>query len=399
MKIRVCDDDPDSAETWVENIRAAVGTAYSVERLDAPLEAIQALVDRKRRALDDGKFEPGAATPFDEIDILVADYDLIHIDKGGNRTTGEGVARLIKSFSCCGLVVVLNQFSKVDFDLTMTGHLDSWADVNVDAKSVGEEALWRSDTSPAFRPSYWSPLLEIGDARKAYAELLAEDLNKGLLATLELAPADLRGISDRAFAFLSERGKSLDELSEISIADFVRQALGAKDADPLLASPSGFAARFAASRIAKWLDRAVLRPLDAMTDAPHLLERRPYLSGPGQAQLADTEWWAALDGKVSDVLRAEVGVGLLSQVTALIGRPVYGVPRLDGSQELTALADAWDFAPTADVVFAEDTSRFIPRGAAKEFRAGYGNFNDRRFVEGNVAGKVYGPSRRYAFAD
>jgi hypothetical protein len=399
MIIRVCDDDPTSAETWVDNIRQAVGGDHSVERLEEPLGAIQALVDRKKAAGDNGAFDFGDPTPFDEIDVLVADYDLIHIDDGGNRTTGEGVARLAKAYSRCGLIVVLNQFSKVDFDLSMTGHLVSWADVNVDARSIGEPALWRpvAEGEP-FAPSYWSPLLQVADARKALTEKLAANLEIGVLASLDLHPEDLAGISDQAFAFLSEQAKSLPELAGVTVRTFLRQHLGSKDADPLMASPPDFAARLAASRIAKWLDRAVLRPLDAMADAAHLLERRPFLADASPQELEDPAWWADIRGVEGDKVRAIVAQARLEIVSGLLDRSVFGMPRLEANVEITALLDAWDFAPTADVVFAEDTSRFIPRDAAEEFRAGFGNFNDRRFVE-KLGEKTYGPIRRFAFAD
>lgn len=396
MIIRICDDDQDSAETWVAEIASVVGDAHSVERLEHPVPAIEVLVDRKKAAQDTGSFDVVQPTQFDDFDILVVDYDLIHIDKGGNRTTGEGVARLAKAYSRCNLVVVLNQFSKVDFDLTMTGHLESWADVNIDARSVGEPSLWQAGGSD-FAPSYWAPLLELADQRKAFAEKLAGQMDAPILAALELSTDDLTGISDQAFAFLSESAKALDQLGTVTSAEFIRQSLAKKDADALLASPPEFAARLVASRIAHWLDRSVWRPLDALIDAAHLIERRPYLTTATADQMLDLGWWASLRNGELGALREEVkAAALLGQVSRLVGKPVFSNARLEADALSTELANAYDYPPTADVVFAEDTSRFVERSAAKEFRAGFGNFNDRRFVE-YLQGKDYGPVRRFAF--
>jgi hypothetical protein len=82
----------------------------------------------------------------------------------------------------------------------------------------------------------------------------------------------------------------------------------------------------------------------------------------------------------------------------LLGKPVFSNARLEADPASIQLANAYDYPPTADVVFAEDTSRFVERIAAKEFRAGFGNFNDRRYVE-YLQGKDYGPVRRFAFGD
>lgn len=398
MIVRICDDDPDSAETWVAEIAGLLSEGHSVERIADPLPAIQVLVDRKKAAQDAGSFDIGEPTPFDDFDVLVVDYDLIHIDEGGNRTTGEGVARLVKAYSRGNLVVVLNQFSKVDFDLTMTGHLESWADVNIDSRSIGETSLWKSGDTQ-FAPSYWAPLLNLADERKAFAKKLAEQMDQPILAALELGADDLTGISDQAFAFLSESAKALDQLAAVTPAEFVRQILAKKDADALLASSPEFAARLVASRIAHWLDRSVWRPLDALIDAAHLIERRPYLTTANTDQMLDLGWWGSLRNGELGVLREEVkSAALLDQVSRLLGRPVFSSARLDADAFSTKLANFYNYPPTADVVFAEDTSRFVERSKAKEFRAGFGNFNDRRFVE-YLQGKDYGPVRRFAFGD
>jgi hypothetical protein len=400
VRIRVCDDEAASADEWVDAIKEAVGAEHSVERLQDPLEAIQELVDRKVAALDPNtrKFNAEENVRLDKIDILVVDFDLIHIDEGGNRTTGEGVARLAKAYSKCGLVVVLNQYSKVDFDLSMTGHLTSFADVNVDALTVGEPSLWRATSQADFKPSYWSPLLDILPPRRDRAAAFAAALDEPMLAQIGLRPDDLRGISDDAFSFLSETADALAALAVITGRDFLRKVLGVDEAEAVIASSPAIAGNLLISRLAKWLDRGIARPLEAVVDAAHLVLQRPYFLDATPQDLLDENYWRQLRGVEAEKLIERVAqVAFLDQASALVGKKLFAVDRLERDEELSKLADAYDFPPTADMIFAEDTSRFIPRAAAKPFRAGFGNFNDRRFVEG--IDKRYGPSRHYAFGD
>lgn len=363
MKIRVCDDEAANADEWVEAISTAVGTVHSVARLQEPLGAIEELVGRKVAATDPNtkKFDGDNAVQLDDIDVLVIDYDLIHIDDRGNRTTGEGVARLAKAYSRCGLVVVLNQYSKVDFDLSMSGHLTSFADANVDSLTVGEPALWLAASEIDFRPSYWSPLLDVLPARRDCAAAFAEALDAPMLAQIGLRPGDLRGISDDAFSFLSETADSLAALAEISGRAFLAKILGADEAEALIASSPTIAANLLVSRLAKWLDRGIARPLEAVVDAAHLVLQRPYLLDATSEDLLNEDFWRQLRGVEAERLIERVKkVAYLERASALVGKPLFAIDRLERDKELSELAGAYDFPPAADVVFAEDTSRFIP---------------------------------------
>lgn len=400
MKIRVCDDEAENADEWVEAISRAVGPDHSVERLQDPIPAIQELVDRKIAATDPERkcFDPEAAVRLDDIDILVVDFDLIHIDAGGNRTTGEGVARLAKAYSKCGLVVVLNQYLSVDFDLSMTGHLTSFADVNVDARTVGEPSLWLAECDTDFKPSYWSPLLDVLPKRRRCAAEFVDAFDEPMLAKIGLGPEDLRGISDVAFSFLSDTANALSQLADITGRAFLEKVLGAEESEAVIASSRMIAANLLVSRLAKWLDRGIARPLEAVADAAHLALQRPYLLDATPDDLLNENYWRQLRGVEADRLIQRVrDVAYLEKPSLLVGKPLFAVGRLERDGEVARLADAYEYPMTADMVFAEDTSRFIPRAAARPFRAGFKNFHDRRFVES--IDKRYGPSRHYAFGD
>jgi hypothetical protein len=324
---------------------------------------------------------------------------LIHIDDRGSRSTGEGVARIARTYSKCKFVVVLNQFSKVDFDLGMTGHLNSFADLNIDSKLVGEPALWIADADCDFRPSYWTPILPVVSSRATYLDSADDLLGKTILEILGLEPGELHGISDTAFAYLSAEAEQLSELSTVKATDFLQRVLGEPESKALLASSQTLASAFIVARLAKWLERAALRPLDALVDAAHLAERRPYLLDATAEQMKDVEYWASLRGKEAAVLESSIPADVqLAVGEAWLGRPVYVNRRLEQVAGIRKKSEAFDYSILPDVVFAEDSSRFVPRDQAEEFRAGFNNFSDRRFVE-NFGDRTYGPQRRFAFGD
>ena len=306
---------------------------------------------------------------------------------------------MAKVYSCCRYVIVLNQFARVDFDLGMTGNLASFADVNVFAGLVGEASLWLDDPADDFRPSYWHPTIPLVEARKSYLAENPDILDSRVLGLLGLKSAELHGISDAAFAYLSPEVQHLEDLEAVTVLQVLKRLLGEPEADGLVASSREMASAFAVSRIAKWLDRAMLRPLDALIDAAHLAERRPYLLEAEPAELSDAEFWATLRGKEAERLTARVSEGarlLLGE--RLLARSVYVTARLEQIHDIEKLSDEFDYSILPDTVFAEDTSKFVKRKAAEEFRAGFNNFSDRRYVE-RLAGRNYGPQRRFAFGD
>ena len=89
MRVRVCDDVEAIAEEWVAAIRGVVPAHFDVDRIPAAKDEVSNLLLRKL-AVEDGTDPLVPPSKFDEIDILVVDYDLLHLDNTGSRTTGEG---------------------------------------------------------------------------------------------------------------------------------------------------------------------------------------------------------------------------------------------------------------------------------------------------------------------
>ena len=217
MQIRVCDDDAEMAEEWVDDIRKVVPDTFDVDVMQEAGAEIAKLLNRKSR-VEEGNAPVEQPTQFDGLGILVVDYDLIHLDDTGGRTTGEGIARLARSYAKCGAIVVMNQFKGPQFDLGMRGHLDSFADINIDAELIGSAPLWQSRLPDgSFDPTTWTPLPELMAAARTLSGKLTEGgFGAPPMPHLGLDENAIAELSDTAFGFLSQTAQTAQDLAAVT---------------------------------------------------------------------------------------------------------------------------------------------------------------------------------------
>lgn len=399
MRVRVCDDVETIADGWVKAIQG-VTEGYDVARMDSAKDQVSNLL-RRKLAAEKGEDPMAVPCGFDDIDILAVDYDLLHLDEAGGRTTGEGVARLARTFSSCGVIVVMNQFKGPQFDLGMRGHLDSYADVNVDANLIGRRALWQTLEPAAgqFNPTTWTPLpVLLAAARHLATDLEQAGPDAAIMSVLGLPEAALAELSDTAFGFVDSKAETTEQLAKVSVRDFLDQSLREEALFSALEkhSPKTLFA-FAAFRIAKWLERAVLRPMDVLVDGLHLVDRLPFMIDPNKVAVADANNWHKAAADPSESLRWEILAKYVNdEASTYLGRTVFDWYRLAEDAHIEELQDAYIQADTPRFFLAEDTSRFVERDAVTRFRADFHNFGDRRAVE-RLADISYGPMRRVTF--
>lgn len=399
MRVRVCDDVEDIADGWVAAIKEVVPADWDVARMEAAKDGVSQLLQRKL-ALEKGDDPLAQASEFDPVDVLVVDYDLLHLDDTGSRTTGEGVARLARSFSTCGAIVVMNQFKGPQFDLGMRGHLESFAEVNVEASLVGQSALWQRSEPEAgkFNPTIWTPVPDLlASSRGLAAKFASEGLKFPIMPLLGLDAEALTELSDTAFGFVSQNAQTAEELAAVTMQDFLERSLDAAFVACLAEKAPQVLFAFAAFRLVKWLDRAVLRPMDVLVDAAHLLERLPFMIDPAKGPADDASQWAKAVGSPEDGLRWDVlGKYQNALTSSALGRPVFDWFRLEKDDRIDEMQDEYVKAQPNRFFLAEDTSRFTEKGALTRFRADFHNFGDRRGIE-KLDDISYGPLRRIRF--
>ena len=396
--ILVCDDDPDFESAWCDLVRgAATSDLYTTSSSGSGEKlrhAAQELVARASAARANPaiqrKREPCL---FDNAQIVILDYDLLHVDEeNAARYTGEGLARLARVFSDCGVVVVLNQFPGVQFDLSLRGHISSHADLNLDAKLLGTPGLWSGPPWDGFRPWSWQTLHRAVDTQRDRERTVDQTPDDRPIAeVLGMEEDDALRLSDSAFGFIAPAANTFAEFASRTFTDFLADAVDARDAVAAAALDRSNGDRFVAARLGKWLEREVLGPQDVLVDVPHLVERYPFLLGDDVGEVGA---WNAL---VHDPerLQNEVPPECWFQPAEFLSRPAVWRQRFETHPDVADRRFGFDYSKVPPYAFLEDTSQFAPLSDATEFRAGHHNPFDRRFVK-YLRSVRYAPQRRLA---
>jgi hypothetical protein len=382
-RIVVCDDDPRSQETWRQRLLEvkAIKKRFRVDCMSTKdlVEAIASL--EKRRALARSRsLSNGISSDqyLDDVDIFVIDYDLINVDANkGLFITGEGVAYLARCYSTCGLIIALNQFGDNIFDLTLKGHPESFADLNLGGSQIDNPGLW-SEPWAGFRPWYW-PLLPLYlEAFESRSTELRGHLDEPVLEYLGFPPEVILTLSRSVLGFLE--GKKLKHggnATEITFREFVTSSGNAFRPKDKPLSDDGIA-RIAAARIGKWLERMVLPGQDILIDSPHLVSRFPTLLKNNRHKI---ETWnrATSLSDVPSVLRHQLLDKFMFSKVNWLSRVAWFWNSLSSYEKIAEVAEPWSLEQS-DRVFCEDLSSFLPRKFTLEFVADLQSPFVRRFV-------------------
>jgi hypothetical protein len=403
--IYVCDDKEALAKGWAEEIRRKAGNGVTVERIEDPGNEFKKLLRRIPRERRDIEREVESA--FDKADILVVDYDLLEVDADQARHTGEGFARTARLYSDCGLVIVMNQFvNEAAFDLSLTGHLHSFADLNIDDRQVGLSTLWGAKRDGSvFAPWHWPDLESALVQRRALIGRIKDHLDHSLLEVIQFPVEMISRLSDRAFGFLFplidglpgtfSQAENLKKLEALTVRQFLLSMNEHKEFERAIEANPTRAASAAAARIAKWYSRAVLAPQDLLVDVPHLLQRMPFLLRSDFGAFGQIKTWNDAIDAGPDALIGELRECEFAPSKEWTGRTSYWWPKVSNHPKVMELRSEFDLSTFPDVVFAEDASCFIDEKEAVAFRAGFFNQYDIRYIK-LFKDVHYGPARRLA---
>lgn len=383
--IAILDDREDILQKWIDDL-TNLGVAEKGFRLlsvDGKIDFQVAItqLETRRAAIRAGeKLDPviGEAE-FDQFDVLIIDYDLLEMGERG-FFTGEDVAYLARCFSRCGIILALNQFGQNTFDLTLKGHLESFADLNIGADQLANPNLWGLPGT-RFRPWIWPVIPDFLKRLDRRIEDAMEHLDDPILPFLNFEPEDIDTLPREMVASLQllpdENGTSSKSPREITFRDLARH------------SPLGLAARdepvddeqmahIAAARLSKWLERAVLPSQEILVDAPHLVWRFPSVCIGDSSRITD------LNKSASRVLE-ETGLDVdklsdfLFKQSHWLNRPAWWWRRIQDSQTIEEIRDPWS-VERPDAVFCEDVSEFLPKAGARDFVADVPTAAPQRWV-------------------
>ena len=373
IHVLVCDDQPEITQTWADQISAACENA-AVDTLDngEDFRHLIELLNRRRMAWRRDQSDAGyeKSNPVDKADVIVVDYDLLDYSDTVD-TTGSRLAYLLRCFSKCGLVMVLNQYGTNSFDLTLGRPPDSFADIHVGGEQIGNPGLWHSNFD-GYRPWHW-PI--VPDAREGFEECVNDVQNncdEPILTFLGLHRF-VDWVPPRARHFLA----GARPIEEVSFRDFVASSHGGVSAKDVVI-PNQIA-RVAAARIATLLNQLILPEQTLLVDAPHLVSRFPSLISTDGEKL---EVWNKLCDPsgvaIDDILSACLKAHRFAKPHWL-WRPAWYWPEIKKDQNIEEVRDPWA-TKEVDWVFCENISRFVPEELSDGFRATVSPPFSKRFV-------------------
>ena len=392
-------DDEEKQTARFENIlkqtlkKAGRDEDFAIETLNDLRPTIKALQHKQIESRKTGKC-PDETTPLDEASIFIIDYDLLKSDAGG-LLTGEIVAYIARAFSKCKLIVGLNQYGHNSFDLTLRGHPESFADLNLGEAQLSNSDLWRGDWGDfrrGFRPWYWPNLFDSLHNFDRKVAKVKENLGNPICEVLGFDSKLFQLLPRAVIQFIGPvKGK---EPAETTFQEFVMHSgngLRPKDKD---ISDDKVLARIGAARISKWLERLVLPEQDFLVDAPHLVSRYPSLITDNEKKIKDWNRTAQLVTCDELGLNTDLIEPYRFKKDYWVSRPVWFWDTLRECDKIKEVREPW-LTTKPNWVFCEDASRFYNRNECREFFADTDSPFTRRFVK-DFKGVDYRPRVRFS---
>ena len=393
-KILIYDDEHGRTESFKQKLGEGLEKAGRSENFDiiclknSAFQNSISVLEQRRIAFRDGKESTkNGAEEIDNASIFIIDYDLLGSQGGASPVgslTGEIIAYLVRCFSKCKLIIGLNQYGSNPFDLTLRGDLDSFADLNLGEKQLGNPDLWRGDWGDSRRgdrPWSWPNLSDslrnfdkrIGDVEKNLDTSICEFLG---------FDSELFRLFPREIVQFIEKQEEKEHF-QTTFREFVTESgngLRFKDTKTLDKGINDrILARVGTARISKWLEFLLLPEQDILVDAPHLISRYPSLITGDRKKIETWNKAAQLIGHDKLELSADLIEPYRFQKAHWVSRPVWFWDKLRECERIREIIEPW-VTVKPNWVFCEDASRFYPRENCKEFLADTASPFTRRFV-------------------
>ncbi len=380
LNILVYEDETSVANLWKDAIEIACcrASVKTVGRSDFK-ELLKFIHGRQKewRKPKNQFADINIAIEVDQVDVIVVDYDLLsYLDEAD--TTGRRLAYLLRCFTRCRFIIILNAYGRNVFDLSLGGPATDFADVHIGGEQIGNPGLWQTPFE-GYRPWYWPVVPDAMENFEKCVKEVSTNLDEPVLRFLNL-DCVIDWMPRQALDFLS--GK--DAVEEVTFRSFVESDTGGlalrdrKTLDPER-NPEQIA-RVAAARIGALLNLIILPEQSVLVDAPHLVSRLPSILRQGRDNI---DMWNRLcdptEANIDTLLDDNVGHYRFREKAHWLWRPAWYWPTINREKDIKEVADPWTYRE-ADWVFCEDLSRFVPIEVARDFRALVGPPFSKRFI-------------------
>ena len=372
MQVLVCDDSLQIAESLAKKIESACnGSSTTAVTQDQFQDIMKTVYDRRAALRSDGNDDIVIeSTDVDDADIVVVDYDLLRYSETGD-TTGSRLAYLLRCFTRCGLIVVLNEYGTNSFDMSLRSPSQDFADLHLGATQIGNPGLW-TNSFEGYRPWHWPVLPHARENFEKCVKDVHENLDQPILDFFGFERF-IDWLPKQAYEFFL--GK--DPIDSVRFDSLVKQTRGGiEPKDELL---SEYAERVAAARLIALLNGLILPEQSLLVDAPHLVSRFPSLI---RENSQDIRHWNRLCDPLCDEIDDLLNDTLKRQRFKnrhWLWKPAWYWPDILRDEDITEVIDPWT-VEEVDWVFCENVSRFIPEEFADGFRADVMPPFNKRFV-------------------
>jgi hypothetical protein len=395
--ILICDDSEEIGIRLKQNLLGvkALKRHFEEPELASKIQltdAIEALEIRLRQAQSNEIHDypsDDAAKIIDNADVLVIDYALFELD---GSVTGERISYLARCYSKCGIMIALNQYPpyiEEYFDLTLRGHLESYADINIPSNSLSNANLW-SESWSGFRPWSWPIIPHAVDKYQNRVNELQEHLKDNILAFLGFSDVNALTIPRSVMEFISRKNANTTTFEEFVDSGGSGNGLRGRNEQPI---SDEAVARIAAARIGCWLEYDILPGQNILVDSPHLASRFPSLLGKKSISMK------ALNSTASFLEPGKIGMSMVTDQcrftrTDWLSRPAWFWNDLKDNNNIDEVRNPFTAQRVASV-FCEDISGFLPKESAREFVADIDSPYVRRYVK-QIPGVQYTPLVRFS---
>ena len=372
MQVLVYDDDERIAKGLAEKVKNVCDNAkVTVVKQRKFREMIQEMNQRRQDCRDDvDEITSKESIDVDEADIVIVDYDLLAYSEAGD-ITGSRLAYLLRCFTKCGLIIVLNEYGTNRYDLSLRSPSVDFADLHLGDEQIGNPGLW-SGSIEGYRPWHWPVLPNATCNFEKCVKDVQENSDQPILEFLELGRF-IDWMPKRVHDFFLGSG----DIETVQFSDFVEHARGGIESKDHL--PPDNMARVATARLLALLNGLILTEQSILVDAPHLVARFPSLIKDGDQ---DIQYW----NRLCEPLNEEIDSLLIDELKEFrfkkqhwLWRPVWYWPDISRDERVTEVSDPWT-VKDMDWVFCENISRFVPTSLADDFRADVSPPFNKRFV-------------------
>lgn len=380
MNVLILDDETERANAWRGSLQE-FGIEATVPNIKGVADLIQKLQEHRLHART-GTFHDFHL--FDEVDLLIVDYDLLGLH-GHGWTTGAEIAYAARLLSRVGPIVVVNQHGTNAFDLTMRRAAFSHADLDVGSQQIVNKGLFTSSDFKGYRPWFWPNLTTEPARLEEFSRFACENLNASVASTLGFKiddPSSPRFLTREVCSPIAlDSDVTFRQIATASRSGGLSSILE-KDQMVLDVLPDDLIGRIAASVLSRWIDRFVLPNQDVLIDFPHAVVAAPWLMKGHQELEAWNDFGLRSQAPSAvDLERCKVPLKFVSS------RDVYWREDIDAIDR----PDGFAMSSVPDFVFCEDISRFNEVKNAKEFSANLESYLSGRWVRADDSTVLFEP--------